>query len=143
MAVPMKVKTNVFVLLIVTLGLLFMMLLFKEVTATGRQRQLMTEKSINVHSSNEVVAAVGGCLTLWQSIETGRLNEHLPNQPPPHRFVAAAEGGSLEPVSNIDVPTCPPCRHEKEQRKKVDGKADLMTSYDTSINGGKHASLLT
>lgn len=141
MALPMKLKTNVSVLLIVTLSLLFTTLLFKEVAATGRQRQLMTEKGINVHSSNEAVAAAGGRLTLWQSIETGRLNEHLLKPPPSHRFVAAVEGGSPGPAYNTYVPTCPPCRQEKEQRKKVDGTADLMSSYETSINGGKHASV--
>lgn len=105
MAVPMKLKTNVSLLLIVALALLFSTLLFKEVAATGRQRQLMTENSINVHSCNEAVAVAGGRLTLWQSIETGRLNEHLPNPPPPDRFVAAAEGGCPGPASSIHVPT--------------------------------------
>ena len=113
MAVPMKPKTNASVLVIVNLALLITTLSFKEVSATGRLRQLITDKSISVHSSNEAVAAAGGRLTFWKSLETDQLNEHLPNPPPPFTFVSAAAEGSPGLSCNIHVPTCPPTRTER------------------------------
>lgn len=94
----------------------------------------MTEKSMNVHPSNEAMAAAGGRLTLWQSLANSQPSLIVPKPPPPHKFVAAAAARLSH------VLTCPPTRQEKEQRKKVDGKAELMKSFQTSVNGGKHAS---
>lgn len=55
----MKLKTNVPVLLIFILALLIATLSLKEVSAACRQRQVMTDKRINVHSCSEAMAAAG------------------------------------------------------------------------------------
>jgi hypothetical protein len=54
MPLPMKMKTIVSVLVVAALTLL----MFMEVSATCRQRQMITDKSSNVHSSVEAAAAV-------------------------------------------------------------------------------------
>lgn len=140
---PMKMKTNVSVLVVAALTLL----MFMEVSATCRQRQMITDKSSNVHSSVEAAAAVGG-LSLWQSLPSGQPNQNVPQPPPEHKsrnvhysFEEAATKGPPGPHCNPNVPTCPPSRPTKrEQQLKVNGKSELMRNYETSINAGKHAS---
>jgi hypothetical protein len=136
----MKMKTNVSVLVVAALTLL----MFMEVSATCRQRQMITDKSSNVHSSLEAAAAVGG-LTLYQSLPGGQHNQHVPQPPPEHKSTKVHY--SFEEVAgphcNPNVPTCPPSRptkREQQQQLKVNGKSELMRNYETSINARKHAS---
>jgi hypothetical protein len=134
----MKMKTNVSVLVVAALTLL----MFMEVSATCRQRQMITDKSSNVHSSVEAAAAVGG-LALYQSLPGGQPSRHVPQPPPEHKSTnvhySFEEAAGLH--CNPNVPTCPPSPPTKrEQQLKVNGKSELMRNYETSINAGKHAS---
>jgi hypothetical protein len=143
MPLPMKMKTNVS-LLVLALTLVMTTVLFKEVFATSRQRQMITEKGINVQSSVEAAAAARG-LALWQSVQNGQPNRDVAKPRPQHK--SNSVHSSFEEVAagsqcNKHVPTpCPPTpQAKKEQQVKGNGKAELMTNYQTSINAGKHAS---
>jgi hypothetical protein len=134
----MKMKTNVSVLVVAALTLL----MFMEVSATCRQRQMIIDKSSNVHSSVEAAAAVGG-LALYQSLPGGQDNQHVPQPPPEHKSTNVHY--SFEEAAthcNPHVPTCPPTKREQQQQQqlKVNGKSELMRNYETSIDAGKHAS---
>jgi len=137
----MKMKTNVSVLLVAALTLLITTFSFMEVSATCRQRQMITDKSSNVHSSVEA-----GGLALCQSLPSGQPNNHVPLPPPEQKsrkisFEKGASRKSPGPQCNRHVPTCPPSgQAKKEQQVKASGKAELLTNYQTSINDGKHAS---
>jgi hypothetical protein len=92
-------KTNVSVLLVAALTLL----MFMEVSATCRQRQMITDKSSNVHSSVEA-----GGLALCQSLPSGQPNHHVPLPPPEQKsrnvhysFEKAASGKG--PQCNPDM----------------------------------------
>jgi hypothetical protein len=75
------------------------------------------------------MAAAGG-FALWQSVENGQ----------PNRDLNVKEVAARSQCNN-HVPTCPPSRQgKKEQHVKGNGKAELMTNSQTSINTGKHAS---
>ena len=138
MPMPMKMKTNVS-LLVVALTLLMTTFLFNEVFATSRQ--MIREKGIIVQSSVEAAAAARG---LSQSVRNGQPNRDVPKPRPQHK--SSSVDSSFEEVAagsqcNNHVPTCPPSRQaKKEQQVKGNGKAELMTNYQTSINAGKHAS---
>jgi hypothetical protein len=140
----MKMKTSVSVLIVAALTLLMTTLLFKEVSATCRQRHMITDKSINVQSPVEAAAATAEGLALWQSLQHAQPNSDVPKPPSPHKSsnvhssieAAAAQGPPGLRCSKNIPKSCPPSRPtQEEQQVKVNGKAEI-----TSINAGKQAS---
>jgi len=152
-ALPMKMKINVSVqLLAVATITLLLTMLFKEVSATSRQIEIMIAgKSVNVESPpadspNPHVSKPPSPLKrndVHSSIEAeavagagGQPNPNAPKPPPPRHssFATAATPG---PKCDRFVPTCP--ARAKYQQVEENDKEALSRSDKTFINSGAYA----
>ena len=127
-------KSSALVLVAAALTLLVTTLLFKEASATCRQREMITDKE----------AAAGG-LAGWQSLANAQPNPNVTKPPPPHissnaqSSLEVTAAGSPGPICNPNVPTC--SLSQPEKLLKVIGNAELKRNDQTSINAGKQASV--
>ena len=111
---PIKIRTNVSIVVAAAITLLMTTLLFTEASATCRQREIITGKD---------AAAGGGLTSSHISLATGQPKAHVPTPPPPHK--SSSGQPSLHPSK-------PPPPHRSRNVSVTGGSHRTQPSHNVS-----------